>query len=472
MANNKPVKKIVTKKHIARQHREERQTRIIVTVSIAIGVIILGLVLYGVIDQTIIRPRTPIARVGDEHITVREFESNVQYARMQVLNQSFQYYTLHLQFGEFGGNFIQNAQQLVMELMQPVTFGRTVLDDMIDNLIIKEEAERRGITVSESEIDAAVQAAFGFFPDGTPTPTVTATILATPTYSETQLALISTPTTVPEEADPDEDAETPSEEDEVMDEEETTLVEEEGETPDEDVLAEIEVDLPETEPEDLASTPEATPTVTLTPTPYTTALYGQNIKDFNDQFSIYNFDINNLREIFKAQLLREKLIEVFEFDIPTTKNEVWARHILVETLEEAQEILSRLEDGENFFDLAALYSLDESNKFNGGDLGWFDETTMVPAFSEAAFTLEEGEISEPVETSFGFHIIQVIGKRESQVLPMQVLQIRQQAFNEWIAEQRNTREDVEIFDGWDQYVPTTPEVPQQFLAELFSQPQQ
>ncbi|MFU8825922.1 MAG: peptidylprolyl isomerase [Brevefilum sp.] len=462
MANNKPVKKIVTNKHIARQQREERQTRIILIVAIAIGAIILGLVLYGVIDQTIIRPRTSIARVGDQNITVREFESNVQYARMQVLNQSFQYYTLHIQFGEFGGNFIQNAQQLAMELMQPVTFGRAVLDDMIENLIIFEEAERRDITLSESEIDEAVQAAFGFFPDGTPTPTVTATILATPTYSETQLGLVSTPTMVPDESDAV---------DEPVDEEETTLIDEEAETPDEDVVAEIEVELAQTEPE-LAGTPEATPTITLTPTPYTTALFGQNIKEFNNQFSIYNFDINNLREVFRAQLLRERLIEVFEFDIPTTKNEVWARHILVETLEQAEEVLSRLDQGENFFDLAALYSIDQSNKFNGGDLGWFDEATMIPAFSEVAFTLEEGEISEPVETGFGFHIIQLIGKRESQVLPSQVLQLRQQAFNDWIAEQRTTREDIEVFDNWDQYVPVTPEVPQQFLAELFSQPQQ
>jgi peptidyl-prolyl cis-trans isomerase D len=471
MANKQqPIKKTTTKKHMAREHREARQTRIIVIVSIAIGVIILGLVAYGLIDQTIIRPRTVVASAGDATIRVREFESYVQYSRAQVLNQSFQYYTFYQQFGEFGGNFLQTAQSLATQLTQPTTFGRDILDEMIDNLIIREEAAKRGISVSQAEIDEAIQTAFGFFPDGTPTPTVTATIQATPTYSETQLAIItltSTPTTTAEEVDNTSDVDAPLTE-EVDDE---VASESEDDLPDQQATAEEELEFtptPEVTPTgEVTPTLEVTPTTTITPTPYTTELYAQNIKDFNANYAPYNFDIDQLREIFEVQLLREKLIEVMMQDLSRTKNEVWARHILVETNEEALEVLALLEEGEDFITLAARFSTDESNSQTGGDLGWFDENMMVPEFSEAAFSLSEGEISEPIQTTFGFHIIQVIGKRVSQILPDEFAQRQQAAFVEWLAEQPDARDDIEINPNWDRYVPNTPEVPQQFLEELF-----
>jgi peptidyl-prolyl cis-trans isomerase D len=470
MANKKqPIKKTTTKKHMAREQREARQTRIIVITSIVVGVIILGLVAYGVIDQTVIRPRTAVATVGDETIRVREFDSYVQYSRAQLLNQSFQYYTFYQQFGEFGGNFLQTAQSLATQLTQPIIFGRDVLDEMIDNLIIREEAAKRGISVSQAEIDEAVQTAFGFFPNGTPTPTVTGTIQPTPTYSETQLAIItltSTPTATVEESEDAADADPPQtgEIEDAGADEETNVTD--------DAVTEPEVDLveePDTVEEEVefTPTPEVTPTVTLTPTPYTTALFAQNIKDFNTNYAVFNFDINQLREIFEIQLLREKLVDELTQDLPRTKNEVWARHILVETNDEALEVLSLLEEGEEFHTLAATYSIDESNREQGGNLGWFDENMMVPEFSEAAFSLAEGEVSEPIQTSFGFHIIQVIGKRVSQVLPAEFAQRQQTAFAEWLAEQRNSRDDIEINPNWDRYVPNTPEVPEQYLAELF-----
>ena len=463
MANNKPVKNISTKKHVAREHREAKQTRLILIITIAFGVIILGLIGYGVIDQAVIRPRTPVAQVGDEVIRVREFESYVQYTRVQMLNQSFQYFTFHQQFGEFGGNFLQTAQTIALQLTQPVSLGREVLDEMIGNLIVKEEAAKRGITVSEEEIDQAIQSAFGFFPAGTPTPTVTATILPTPTYSEAQLELINTPTATVDESllelteAPVEDSEEGTD---------FTLPEATQAEAVEPVLEVTEV--VDSEPEE-AATPEATPTITLTPTPYTTAMFAQNINDFNAMYRMYNFDINDLRNIFEIQLLREKLAEALTEDLEPFKDEVWARHILVETNEEALEVISRLDEGEDFFTLAAAYSMDESNKDRGGDLGWFDENTMVPEFTDVAFTLAEGEISEPVESSFGYHIIQVLGRRVSQIPPAAFAQQRQMVFTDWLTEQRETREDIEIFDGWENFVPTTPEVPQQFLAELYQQ---
>jgi peptidyl-prolyl cis-trans isomerase D len=461
MAIKKPIKKVSTRKHLARDQREAKQTRIILIVTVVVAVVVLGLILFGLINQTVIRPRTPIAQVGDEVIRVREFESYVQYTRVQMLNQSFQYFTFHQQFGEFGGNFLQLAQSLAMQLSQPVTLGRELLDEMIGNLIIREEAERRGITVSAEEIDQAIQAAFGFFPDGTPTPTVTATIQPSPTLSETQLALINTPTlTITEEQI--EEIEDSQEDVDLVEEDnaEDAVIE-----PDD---AEIEDLAPIVEP-DLPATPEAMPTVTLTPTPYTTAIFGQNIRDFNNLYRIYNFDIDDLRSLFEVQLLRDKLLVEITSDLEATRTEVWARHILVETLDEAVEVLALLEEGEDFFTLAEMYSTDASNRERGGDLGWFDENTMVPEFTQAAFSLDVGEISEPVESMFGFHIIQGLGKREAQIPPIEFAQMQQTAFNNWLNEQIQTREDIVIYDHWDQFVPTTPEVPQQFLFELYRQ---
>lgn len=465
MADKKPIKKIKTKKHVAREQREAKQTRLILLIAIVVGAIIFGLLLYGIIDQTFIRPRTPIAQVGDTTITSREFRSYVQYSRVQVLNQAFQYYTFYQQFGEFGGSFLQRAQSLTMELTQPISFGRTILDEMVDNVIIKDEAAKRGISVSQAEIDEAIQAAFGFFPDGTPTPTITATIQPTPTLSETQLALITlTPTATVEPVDDLEDIETPPGE---IDENDEDVVLPEPEVI-EDELFELDdigedLDLPDFDPE-LLATPE------VTPTPYTQELFAQNIREFNAMYGAYNFDIDDLRDIFEINLLRERLIEVISKDLTPVKSEVWARHILVETLDEANEVLSRLEEGENFHDLAAVYSLDESNREQGGNLGWFDENTMVTPFSDVAFSLAEGEISNPVETTFGFHIIQVLGKRESQIPPTEFRTLQQNVFIEWLTEQRNSRDDITIFEVWDDHVPTTPEVPQQFIMQLFQQP--
>jgi peptidyl-prolyl cis-trans isomerase C len=85
---------------------------------------------------------------------------------------------------------------------------------------------------------------------------------------------------------------------------------------------------------------------------------------------------------------------------------VRARHILVNTEQEAQQVLDRLNKGEKFEDLAKQYSLDGSKEF-GGDLGYFSAPEMVPEFSKAAFALKPGELSQPVKTDFGWHIIKV-----------------------------------------------------------------
>lgn len=460
MAKNESTKKIKTKKHLARQQREARQTRIIIIITIVIGVLILGLVGYGLVDQLIVRPRVVVARVGEDIIRVKDFKSQVQYTRIQLLNQTYQYYSYYQQFGQFGESFLQTAQSIASRLSDPVSLGRDVLDDMIDSILIKELASERGITVSQEEVDQAIQEAFGFFPNGTPTPAITATIVNTPTLSETQLALVTlTPTPTATEL--------PTETPEVT----PTPIEGADTEEPQDAESSGEEEPVEAAEEELTPTPELSPTITMTPTPYTTEIFGDNLEDFDDFYAPYDFDIEDLRDVFEVQLLRDKLLKEVTADLIPIKEEVWARHILVETEAEAQEVLDKLEAGEDFHDLAAAYSIDESNSSIGGDLGWFDKDTMVAPFAEAAFNLEIGEISEIVETDFGFHIIQVLGKRDSQILPNEFDSDKQEAFDTWLSDQRTSRQDVIIYDEWEKYVPTTPEIPQDFLLQLYQQAQ-
>lgn len=98
-------------------------------------------------------------------------------------------------------------------------------------------------------------------------------------------------------------------------------------------------------------------------------------------------------------------------DLPP-EQEIHARHILVQTKEDADKALASIKKGEAFEDVAKAVSKDEAAS-QGGDLGWFKKSDMLPEFSDAAFKLEPGEMSGPVKTSVGWHVIKVIESREA-----------------------------------------------------------
>jgi peptidyl-prolyl cis-trans isomerase C len=115
----------------------------------------------------------------------------------------------------------------------------------------------------------------------------------------------------------------------------------------------------------------------------------------------------------KAAVNDQAMHKVYEEAVKqmSTEQEVRARHILVPTEEEAKAILIEIRKGTDFAELARQKSKDPGAAAQGGDLGYFGKEQMVPEFAEVAFKMDKGQVSEPLKTQFGWHIIKVEDKR-------------------------------------------------------------
>jgi len=138
----------------------------------------------------------------------------------------------------------------------------------------------------------------------------------------------------------------------------------------------------------------------------------------------------------------------------TGEQEVHARHILVETEDEAKAVAEELKKGADFAELAKKKSKDPGAS-DGGDLGFFTKDQMVPEFSAVAFTLEPGKVSDPVKSQFGWHIIKVEEKRNrkapefEQVKAQIETYVTRKAQAEYVAKLRETAK-VERLDKPDE----------------------
>src|SRR6187401_3372066 len=125
---------------------------------------------------------------------------------------------------------------------------------------------------------------------------------------------------------------------------------------------------------------------------------------------------NLLQSVGQEALTDEAMHKVYDEAVKQIgeEKEVHARHILFRAQaaeDKIKAIIARLKKGEDFAKVAGEVTEDPSGKANGGDLGYFTKEQMVPEFSEAAFKLDKGQISEPVKTQFGWHVIKVEDKR-------------------------------------------------------------
>ncbi len=145
---------------------------------------------------------------------------------------------------------------------------------------------------------------------------------------------------------------------------------------------------------------------------------------------------DDFRQMLLDQLVSEAVFGAVTESISAVAEQVHARHILLPTREQAEEVLARLEGGEDFAFLAREYSEDVSSRERGGDMGFFPRGVTPPEIEDEAFGLPVGELSGIIESDFGFHIVQVLEKGEREIAPEIFENLRQQTFMQWLQERR------------------------------------
>ena len=180
MAKQNPTQKVATKKHMARLERERRQNRIILAVGVGSILIVAGLLLFGYFKSNV------VANVNGVKITTTQWQERVRLQRVSLLNQLSQYQYFQQYFGM---DTSQQQQQVNFSLSNTEQMGQEVLDAMIDDELIRQEAKKLGIKVTSDEVEQSIQEAYSFFPNGTQTPTVTPTEFSLPTLTSKQLTL-------------------------------------------------------------------------------------------------------------------------------------------------------------------------------------------------------------------------------------------------------------------------------------------
>jgi peptidyl-prolyl cis-trans isomerase C len=137
--------------------------------------------------------------------------------------------------------------------------------------------------------------------------------------------------------------------------------------------------------------------------------------------------------------------------VPTHAEHIHARHILVDSEEEARQILSQLQAGGDFVSLARTYSQDTSTRDTGGDLGFFPRGILTsPEVEAAAFALEPGQFSDVVQSSMGYHIVQLVERvPDMEIDPENLRLLREKASREWL-------EGLRASATIERFVPSTP----------------
>jgi parvulin-like peptidyl-prolyl isomerase len=351
-------------------------------------VAVVGLVGYGWLESAVLAPRRPAATVEGETIAVGDLRGRFRLHRLDLLNQ----YASTSQLMSFVGSdpelteyFQTQLDALERQLADTAGGSARALEEMIGDVLVERELAERGVAVTEAMIDREIEAVLGFTSEPTAEPAGTAVPSAT--------AMPASPT-------------------------------------------------PEA-----SATPGASPTPVPTPTVYTRDLFEANLRERLENLRGYGISEADYRRRVRGEIARNTLRDLLAADVERSAEMVWARHILVADQAAAEDVLRRLEAGQDWEALAAEVSQDTSNNDQGGDLGWFTRGTMVTEFEEAAFAAVVGEIVGPVSTSFGFHILQVVGHEVRPLDDAQFDRAVEAAFAEWLTRRRSEAE-VAVTSGW------------------------
>ena len=418
-----PSRPPVRKRRVPRREIEARRQRMVRWGVAIAGALVLVLVGGGLLYENVIKPNQTLATVGTETISRQEFW---KWRANDLFEQAQQY----RDFAQFVGPDQQNqylafAEQTLAQV--PEVWGSTDVDaaalqSMIEGEIFLQGLDDLGLEQTAEEVETF--ALNRFAPPGaplipsSPTPTFTAERAAMAT--STAEAFLATPVATPVAGSP---------------------------VPGTPVAAGKLAGTPLATP--VAGTPGATP-VAATPivppaTPNPAEARATAEAGF-EQFAADFFEVAHLtredyeRLVAAPTLARQQVTDALAAEIGQGAPQVRAAHILLPTDQAAEAARARIvEGGESFAAVAEEVSTDEGTAGNGGDLGWFTRAEMVAPFAEAAFSLEPGAISEPVQSEFGWHIIRVDETDPDRPLTdSQINRLRQAAVDRWLEEQRAT----------------------------------
>ena len=179
----------LSRKEYLRQRKQDEQTRQIRLAIIGVGALLVLILLTAVVVEYVVRPRQAIARVGEDTISLGDWQERVRFERAQILigveNAVDTFFN-----GDIGQAQLVFGQQLGQQLtvlQDAETFGEQVLNQMIDELLVRQEAQSRGIEVTEEEVNQAIGERYSYYDGGLPTPAPTGTNTPVPTPSVTPI---------------------------------------------------------------------------------------------------------------------------------------------------------------------------------------------------------------------------------------------------------------------------------------------
>lgn len=417
----------ISREYRSRAEREtEIQRYVILGTAIATAVVVVVLVIALVIDQLII-PNQTVATVEGQNITIGQFQKRVRLERVLRIQRLQSFISTYQSFGfpdDQIGQQLQSQEPYrswYNELQIPDQMGLTVINDMVDDQLIRNAAAEQNVTVSEEQIQEQINQFFGYDPAALAEAESTAEATETPEPSATPTPFVSptpspTPTTTP--------------------------------TP------------------EFTATPSPTPLATIPPEP--TLSTTQQAEQFettrSDFYGVLRSETGmsdaEIDAYFETLALRKALRDSVATEVTDMGLFVDVRHILVETQEEAQDVIEALNAGESFADLARALSTDTGSGANGGELDWAPVTQYVKPFQDAVTSAAIGEIVGPVESEFGFHIIQVRAREERELAEDQIENAKESAFSTWLEDYKTSKQDqTKIEQNWVNYVPDDPPSP-------------
>ncbi|HRA48999.1 MAG TPA: peptidylprolyl isomerase, partial [Thermomicrobiales bacterium] len=477
-----------SQRRISRREREAKQRKQLyggLIIAAVLSVIIVG---GFALNEYWFKPRAVLASVNGVEIRRRDYW---KVRSLDLVNQANQYQQFaQLVDASQQQQYLTLAQQAVSELQN--VWGSTDIDDatltkMVEDQVYLQGMDSLGLSITDADVQTYIQTQFQ--PSDAPIVTATPSPTLIPQRAEwatqTEVALEAdqeSPTAVPTEiagspvGSPESAIASPigspvvdgtPAASPVANGSPSAVASPVTETSPSVVASPITdasptVIAPEASPTEIASpvagSPEASPsaiaspigspvqlpteTVASTPNPtqaVETAEAGYDLYRKNIFGTVHMSKSDYVRLVVRPALARQMVTDNLLKDVGQSAPQVHAEHILVDTKDLADAIYGELQAGANFEDTAREQSNDTSTAANGGDLGWFTKGQMVQQFEDVAFSLQPGQISQPFQSQYGWHIVKVLEVDPNRAMTdSQLTQYKDAITTRWVDAQRAT----------------------------------